>query len=186
MLFIYLCFMLCLFPCDLYSDGEILLVLLRQQLILAVSPIFSVMHLIPDVCGCHALRILAVLCVGLGMFAVCRRLLINRFRLIVWVLVLLKKLVAKMYVHWALGYENLGMKVFLRSHPFRPPFFCCFAPGRFVRSHVRPESFRITIATSPHAASPNNRFYKMFLNAITFVIDVDIPLYSSLHSVENV
>ena len=62
------------------------------------------------------------------------------------------------------------------SHPFRPPFFCCFAPGRFARFHVRPESFRITVATSPQAASPNNRFYKMFLSAITFVIDVDISL----------
>ena len=33
---------------------------------------------------------------------------------------------------------------------------------------------------------PNNRFYEMFLSAIMFVIDVDISLYSSLHSVENV
>ena len=59
-------------------------------------------------------------------------------------------------------------------------------PGRFARFHVRPESFRSTVATPPHVISPNNRFYKMFLSAITFVIDVDISLYSSLHSVENV
>ena len=64
LLFIFLCFMLCLFPCDLYSDGDILLVLLRQRLILAVSPIFSLTHLILDLCGCHVLLILAV--------AVCR------------------------------------------------------------------------------------------------------------------
>ena len=56
--------MLCLFPCDLYSDGDILLVLLQQRLNVAVSPIFSLMHLIHDVCGCHVLRILVV--------AVCR------------------------------------------------------------------------------------------------------------------
>ena len=65
-------------------------------------------------------------------------------------------------------------------------FFCCFAPGRLARFHVRPESFRITVATSPHAASLDNRFCQMLLSAITFVIDVDISLYSSLHSVENV
>ena len=76
--------------------------------------------------------------------------------------------------------------LFSRSQPFRPPFFCCFAPGHFARFHVRRVSFRITVATSPHAASPNNRFYKMFLSAITFVIDEDISLYSSLHFVENV
>ena len=35
-------------------------------------------------------------------------------------------------------------------------------------------------------ASPDNRFCKMLLSTITFVIDVDISLYSSLHSVENV
>ena len=35
------------------------------------------------------------------MFALCRRLLINRFHLIVWVLVLLINLVAEMYVHRA-------------------------------------------------------------------------------------
>ena len=46
-----------------------------------------------------------------GMFAVCRRLLINRFCLIVWLLVLLKKLVAEMYMYRAL--YNLGMHVFL-------------------------------------------------------------------------
>ena len=66
------------------------------------------------------------------------------------------------------------------------PFFCCFAPGRFARFHVRPESFRITVATPPHAVLPNRRFFKMFLSAITFVIDVGMSLYSSLHSVENV
>ena len=42
-----------------------------------------------------------LLCVGLGMYAVCRRLLINRFRLIVRVPALLKKLVAEIYVHRA-------------------------------------------------------------------------------------
>ena len=51
---------------------------------------------------------------------------------------------------------------------------------------VSPESCRIRVATSPHAASPNNRFYQMFLSAITFLTVVDISLYSSLHSVENV
>ena len=30
-----------------------------------------------------------------------------------------------------------------------------FAPGHFARFHVRPESCRITVATSPHAISPN-------------------------------
>ena len=115
LLFIYLYFMLCLFPCDLYSDGDILSVLLRQRLILAVSPIFS----------------------------------------------------------------------FISASPTFP-FFCCFALGRFARFHVRPESFRITIATPPHVVSPNNRFYEMFLSAIMFVNDVDISLYSSLHSVENI
>ena len=104
------------FPVTLYySDGDILSVLLRQRLILAVSPIFSFTSASPT------------------------------------------------------------------FH-----FFCCFAPGRFARFHVRPESFRITVATSPHVVSSNNRFYKMFLSAITFAIDVDISLYSSLHSVENV
>ena len=97
-----------------YSDGDILSVLLRQLLILAVSPIFS----------------------------------------------------------------------FTASPTF--PFFCCFALGRFAHFHVRPESFGITVATPPHVVSPNNRFYEMFLSAIMFVIDVDISLYSSLHSVENV
>ena len=77
-------------------------------------------------------------------------------------------------------------RLFSRSHPFRPPFFCYLAPGRFARFHVRPESFRITAATSPHAASPNNRFYEMFLSAITFAIDVDISLNSSLNTVEKV
>ena len=67
--FIYLCFMLCLFPCDLYSDGDILLVLLRRRLILAVSPIFSLTHHIPDVCGCQVLRILAVAMCRIGIFA---------------------------------------------------------------------------------------------------------------------
>ena len=66
LLFIYLCFMLCFFPCDLYSDANILLVLLRQRLILAVSPIVSLTHLIPDVCGCHVLRILVVAVCRLG------------------------------------------------------------------------------------------------------------------------
>ena len=98
-----------------YSDGDILSVLLRQRLILVVSPIFSFTSASPTF-----------------------------------------------------------------------PFFCCFAPGRFARFHVRPESFRITVATPPHVVSPNNRFYQMFLSAIMFVIDVDISLYSSLHSVENV
>ena len=98
-----------------YSDGDILSVLLRQRLILAVSPIFSFTSASPTF-----------------------------------------------------------------------PFFCCFAPGRFARVHVRPESFRITVATPPHVVSPNNRFYQMFLSAIMFVIDVDISLYSILHSVENV
>ena len=79
------------------------------------------------------------------------------------------------------GYEGIFKII---SVP--PIVLLLFRPGSFDRFHVRPESFRIIIETSPHAASPNNRFYKMFLNAITFVIDVDISLYSSLHSVENV
>ena len=54
-------------------------------------------HLIPDVCSCHMLQILAVAVCKIG--DVCRHLLINGFRLIVLVLVLLKKLVAEMYVH---------------------------------------------------------------------------------------
>ena len=37
--------------------------------------------------------------------------------ILVWILVLLKKLIAEMYVHRAL--LNLGMKVFLRFHLFR-------------------------------------------------------------------
>ena len=98
-----------------HSDGDILSVLLRQLLILAVSPIFSFTSASPTF-----------------------------------------------------------------------PFFWCFAPGRFAHFHVRPESFGITVATLPHVVSPNNRFYEMFLSAIMFVIDVDISLYSSLHSVENV
>ena len=78
------------------------------------------------------------------------------------------------------------LRLFSRSHQFRPPFFCCFAPGRFANFPLRPESCRIRVATSPHAASPNNRLYQMSLSAITFVTVVDISLYSSLHSVENV
>ena len=58
-------------------------------------------------------------------------------------------------------------------------FFCCFAQGRFARFHVRPESFRITVATPPHVVSPNNRFCKIFLCAIMFVTDADISLYSN-------
>ena len=183
--FIYLCFMLYLFPCDLYSDGDILLVLLRQRLIPAVSPIFSLTHLLPDVCGCHVLRILAVAVCRIG--DVCclpapahQPFSFNSLGLSV------PEEACSRNVRASGTLKFLDMKVFLRSHPFRPAFFCCFAPGRFARFHVRPESFRITIATSPHATSPNNRFYKMFLNVITFVIDVDISLYSSLHSVENV
>ena len=74
--------------------------------------------------------------------------------------------------------------VYLRFAYF--PFLLLFRPGRFARFHFRPESFRITVATPPHVVSPNNRFHQMFLSAIMFVIDVDISLYSSLHSVENV
>ena len=66
------------------------------------------------------------------------------------------------------------------------PVLLLFRPGRFARFHVRPESFRITVATPPHVVSPNNIFYKMFLSAITFVTDVRISFYSSPHSVENV
>ena len=118
LLFINLCFYLFFFLLPLYySDGDILLVLFRQRLSLAVSPIFSFTSLSPTV-----------------FFCCC----------------------------------------------------CCFAPGRLARFHVRPESFRITVTTSPHAASPDNRFCQMLLSAITFVIDVDSSLYSSLHSVENV
>ena len=43
-----------------------------------------------------------LMCVGLGMFTVCRRLRMNHLPLIVWILVLLKKLLAEMYVHRAL------------------------------------------------------------------------------------
>ena len=57
-----------------------------------------------------------------------------------------------------------------------PTFFCCFALGRFDRFPVRPESFRITVATFLHAVSPNNNFYQMFLSAIIFVTDVVISL----------
>ena len=71
-------------------------------------------HLIPDVCGCHVLRILVVAVCRIG--DVCRRLLINHFCLIVLVLVVLKKLVAEMYVQRALS--DLGMKVFLRLRLF--------------------------------------------------------------------
>ena len=54
-----------------------------------------------------------LLCVRLGRFGVCRRLCINHFLLIVWVLVLLKKFIAEMYVHRAL-------LIFLSSAKPRP------------------------------------------------------------------
>ena len=115
LLFIYLCFYAVFISLRLlyHSDGDILLVLLRQLLILAVSLIFSFTSVSPTF-----------------------------------------------------------------------PFFCCFAPGRFARFHVRPESFR----SQPFIVlfRPTIDFIKMFQSAITFVIDADISFYSSLHSVENV
>ena len=74
-------------------------------------------HLMPNVCSCHVLRILAVAVCKIREvcrlpFAVCRRLRIRHFLLIVWILVLLKKLIAEMCEHRALWY--LGIKMFLR------------------------------------------------------------------------
>ena len=86
--------MLYLFLCDQF-DGDILLVLLRQRQILAISPMISFIY---------------------------------------------------------------------ASHTF--PFLFRIAPGRFARFHVRPESFRITVATPPHVVSPNNRFIKLIIELI--------------------
>ena len=75
-------------------------------------------------CVCHVARISYLMsadwrsiCVGLEMFAVCRRLRISHFLQIVWILVLLKKLIAEVYVQRAL--KNLGMKVFKITANFR-------------------------------------------------------------------
>ena len=63
----------------------------------AITRISCLMSAAAMCCGSWRL-----LCVRLGMLAVCRRLRINHFLLIVWILVLMEKLIAEMYVHCAL------------------------------------------------------------------------------------
>ena len=60
------------------------------------------------------MSVLRLMSVGLGMFTVYRRLRINHFLLIIWILVVLKKLIAEMYVLRALLY--LGIKVFFLDY----------------------------------------------------------------------
>ena len=100
-----------------YSDGDILSVLLRQRLIMAVPSIFSFTSVVRF--AFFAFHLL--FCPG--------------------------------------SFRSLSCSCWVFSDHCRNPSLCCFT---------------------------QQLIYKMSLSAITFVIDVDISLYSSLHSVENV
>ena len=59
----------------------------------------SYTHLIPDVCSCHVLRILAVAVSKIGNVCFLPAPAHQPFFLIVWILVLLKKRIEEMYAH---------------------------------------------------------------------------------------
>ena len=59
-------------------------------------------HLVPNICDCHVLWIMAVAVCRIGDVCCLLAPAHQPFSFIIWVLVLLKKLVAEMYVHQAL------------------------------------------------------------------------------------